>query len=112
MEVKEISIKANLSSEERGLLVQAFKEVMVPYLEALQPFLQLNSSQNQNNSILIESEIPISKKEICRFLSCSEPTMTKWMAQGIIPYHRKGRRVYFFKSKVLKSLENPLKRRA
>lgn len=57
-----------------------------------------------------EEEAPISKKEVCRLLRCSEPTMTKWMATGKIPFRRKGRRVYFFKSEVLKSLEQPLKR--
>lgn len=52
-------------------------------------------------------ESPISKKEVCLLLGCSEPTMTKWMAAGKIPFGRKGRRVYFFRSEVLKSLEQP-----
>ncbi|WP_162056154.1 helix-turn-helix domain-containing protein [Pontibacter pamirensis] len=54
-----------------------------------------------------EAEEPISIQEVCSLLKVSRPTLHNWMAQGTIPFHRKGRRVYLFKSQVLKSLEEP-----
>ncbi|MHA6248185.1 helix-turn-helix domain-containing protein [Pontibacter sp. CAU 1760] len=54
-----------------------------------------------------EAEEPISIQEVCSLLRVSRPTLHSWMAQGKIPFHRKGRRVYLFKTEVLQSLEAP-----
>ncbi|PRY14366.1 excisionase family DNA binding protein [Pontibacter ummariensis] len=98
MNVKEFSVIATLSPEERQLLVNEVVEALRPLLAAAP------SSATQ------DQEKPISKKEACQLLRCSEPTITKFMAEGKIPFYRKGRRVYFFKSEVLQSLEQPLRR--
>jgi excisionase family DNA binding protein len=97
MQVKELSIIATLSQEERKLLVNEIIEALTLYLgPAAGPSI-------------IELEQPISKVEACRLLRCSQPTMTKWMSEGKIPFYRKGRRVYFFRSEILTSLDRPLK---
>jgi excisionase family DNA binding protein len=102
MNVKELFITATLAPEERQLLVQ---EVVL----ALMPLI---TGKNPSADPTTDVELPISKKDVCRLLRCSEPTMTKWMAVGKIPFYRKGRRVYFFRSEILQSLEQPLTRRA
>ncbi|QCR23786.1 helix-turn-helix domain-containing protein [Pontibacter sp. SGAir0037] len=98
MNVKEFSFIATLSPDERQLLVQEVVEALTPLLLA------------KADATILETEQPISKVEACRLLRCSQPTMTKWMAEGKVPFYRKGRRVYFFKSEVLSSLEQPFKR--
>jgi excisionase family DNA binding protein len=102
MNVKELFITATLAPEERQLLVQEVVLALMPLIIGKNPSVELATDVEQ----------PVSKKDVCRLLRCSEPTMTKWMTAGKIPFYRKGRRVYFFRSEVLKSLEQPLKRRA
>lgn len=53
------------------------------------------------------AEEPVSIREVCALLRVSRPTLHSWMAKGTIPFHRKGRRVFLFKSEVLASLEVP-----
>lgn len=55
-------------------------------------------------------ETPINITETCKLLGISKPTLHAWMAKGIIPFYRKGRRVYLFKSEVLESLETSKRR--
>jgi len=85
------------------------QQIIDGVITGIAALLNLSTSINLSNQ-QPEIEEPISKKEICRFLNCSEPTMTKWMAEGKIPFGRKGRRVYFFKSQVVKSMEQPFKK--
>ena len=54
-----------------------------------------------------EAEEPVSIREVCALLRVSRPTLHSWMAKGTIPFHRKGRRVFLFRSEVLASLEQP-----
>jgi excisionase family DNA binding protein len=54
---------------------------------------------------------PIKMEDVCRLLQVSDTTVRDWIRKGTLPCHRKGRRVYFFKSEVLKSLEQPLNNR-
>lgn len=58
----------------------------------------------------LKGEEPIKMRDVCRLLQVSDTTIRAWMAKGAIPFHRKGNRVFFFKSEVIKSLEQPLKR--
>ncbi|AKD04315.1 helix-turn-helix domain-containing protein [Pontibacter korlensis] len=67
----------------------------------------LRDDKLKNSQPTPEAEEPISIKEVCSLLKVSRPTLHSWMAQGTIPFHRKGRRVYLFKSEVLASLEEP-----
>ncbi|WP_146897466.1 helix-turn-helix domain-containing protein [Adhaeribacter aerolatus] len=98
MEQKELIIKFCIP--EGGELLQAFVKALLPHLNPpSSETLQLPP---------VNEEKPISKNEACRFLGCSAPTLTKWMANGTIPFSRKGRRVYFLKSLILKSLEQPI----
>ncbi|MFB9863426.1 helix-turn-helix domain-containing protein [Rufibacter immobilis] len=98
MDAKEFSFKAVLAEEERQQLVD---EIVAAIM------LQLKTPA-QPAAIQVDQEAPICKNDVCRLLRCSVPTINKWMASGKIPFKRKGRRVYFFKSEVLKSLEQPL----
>jgi excisionase family DNA binding protein len=58
-----------------------------------------------------KGEEPIRMEDVSRLLQVSDTTVRDWIRKGALPCHRKGRRVYFFKSEVLKSLEQPLDNR-
>lgn len=61
-----------------------------------------------SNNQSLKGEEPIKMEAVCRLLQVSDTTVRDWVRKGTLPCHRKGRRVYFFKSEVLKSLEQPL----
>lgn len=67
----------------------------------------LKEDKPEQRPVTSEAEEPVSIQEVCSLLKVSRPTLHSWMAKGTIPFHRKGRRVYLFKSKVLASLEEP-----
>lgn len=56
-----------------------------------------------------EAESPISIDEACTLLRISRPTLNTWRARGLIRAHQIGRRVYLFKSELLKALEQSRK---
>jgi excisionase family DNA binding protein len=60
------------------------------------------------SSLNKEEETPIKMRDVCRLLQISDTTARSWMTKGILPFHRKGSRVFFYKSEVLSSLEQPL----
>jgi excisionase family DNA binding protein len=103
MDVKQLSFTATLSEEDRIQIAQKVADFLTPILFRLQP---------STAEPCPDQEEPISKKEACKYYGCSEPTMTKYMARGEVKFHRKGRRVYFFKSELREALDAPLKRRA
>lgn len=43
----------------------------------------------------------LSKAEVCQELGISLNTLTEWMKDGIVPYLRYGRRVYFERHRLL-----------
>ncbi|KAA3437140.1 helix-turn-helix domain-containing protein [Rufibacter hautae] len=45
-------------------------------------------------------------KEAATLLYVTETTIHAWKKNGIIPFHRKGRRVYFKRSELLASLKS------
>jgi excisionase family DNA binding protein len=55
----------------------------------------------------LEAEEPISIDEACRLLRISRVTLTNWRHQGLIKGHTIGRRVYLFKSEILRVIEQP-----
>ena len=104
MDVNELSIKASLTDDDR-ILLEKVKEA----ISALLPHIQ--SAGNLKATGTTEEEDPMSKEETARFLRCSLPSLTKRVAEGKIPVHRMGRRVWFFKSEILKSMASPLNQR-
>ena len=44
-------------------------------------------------------------EEVCAFLHCSKPTLHKHKKDGLIKARRIGRRIYFIKDEILKSME-------
>src|SRR5688572_27565438 len=53
-----------------------------------------------------KEEPPISVSDVCELLHISRPTCGAWMKSGKIPYRRMGRRIFFFRQEVIKSLES------
>ena len=45
-------------------------------------------------------------KETCEFLGCSASGLNKWKAQNLIPYKKLGKRIYFQREELLKSLKD------
>lgn len=60
----------------------------------------------------LETEAPVKIDRVCQLLQISLSTARMWVRQGKIPCKRKGTRVFFFESEVLKSLEQPLRKGA
>jgi excisionase family DNA binding protein len=51
-------------------------------------------TQPQNNN-------PLTIKEVAELLSLSVPTLYAYVQRNEIPYHKKGNRLYFFKSEII-----------
>lgn len=54
-------------------------------------------------------EKPVSTKEICEFLSITEPTLIRWRNRGKIPFLKIGTNIRYDKAAVLKAIEAPKK---
>lgn len=50
-------------------------------------------------------EKPVSTKEICDFLSITEPTLIRWRNKGKIPFIKIGSNIRYNKAEVIKALE-------
>lgn len=98
MNAKQFSFKAELLSEQE---IDQIADCIVRKLMHYVPALANGNDQKQ-------VDLPIKMRDVCRLLQVSDTTIRAWMAKGIIPFHRKGNRVFFFKAEVLKSLETPL----
>lgn len=48
----------------------------------------------------------LNTKEVCKFLDCHISTLNKWKAEGIIPFKRLGKRVYFDKEEIIKAMKD------
>ncbi|WP_242929030.1 helix-turn-helix domain-containing protein [Pontibacter vulgaris] len=94
MEQNQISIQ--LLSE------QAIKQIV----QGVTEHLKFVTTQVQP-STAPEAEAPISIDEACKLLRISRVTLTNWRHQGLIKGHSIGRRVYLFKSEILRVIEQP-----
>lgn len=99
MSAKEFSFKAELLTDQE---IDQIADCVVRKLLQHVPTLATGPDK--------PAEIPIKMHEVCRMLQVSDTTAREWMKKGTLPFHRKGNRVYFFKSEVLQSLEQPLRR--
>lgn len=90
------------------------------------PFAVLERRLNRLESLLEEikeanvkaatptpaQEVPVKIDRVCQLLNISVSTARIWMREGKLPFKRKGKRVFFYESEVLNSLEQPMGRRA
>jgi excisionase family DNA binding protein len=60
--------------------------------------LILNKAESQN-----EKNNPLSIKEVAELTSLSVPTLYGYVQRHEIPYHKKGNRLYFFKSEIIEN---------
>ncbi|MDO5981565.1 helix-turn-helix domain-containing protein [Flavivirga spongiicola] len=58
--------------------------------------LILNKAESQT-----EKNNPLSIKEVAKLTSLSVPTLYGYVQRHEIPYHKKGNRLYFFKSEII-----------
>ncbi|MFD2514222.1 helix-turn-helix domain-containing protein [Pontibacter locisalis] len=65
------------------------------------------SRQEQKPTLENGKEDPINTDEACALLRITSVTLLNWRKRGMIPYHRKGGRIYFYRSEILESLEKP-----
>lgn len=100
MNAKQFSFKAELLSDQE---IDQIADCVVRKLMQHVPVLANGHEHKQVDT-------PIKMRDVCRLLQVSDTTVRAWMANGSVPFHRKGNRVYFFTSEVLKSLEQPLKK--
>lgn len=49
---------------------------------------------------------PICTKELCKFLGVTQPTISRYMKKGVIPYFTIGSAIRFDLDKVIAALEN------
>lgn len=48
-----------------------------------------------------QNDNPLTIKEVAELLSLSVPTLYAYVQRNEIPYHKKGNRLYFFKSEII-----------
>lgn len=87
----------NISIPEKNDLKIWIKEAINEAIKSLQ--------QNVNNDHHHQDEPFFTRKEIATYLKISLVTLHSWMNDGL-PHHRKGRRVLFLKSEVLKYVKS------
>lgn len=80
-------------------LVQRFREVVKEEIAA-------NGSLASNND-----EPPITTKELCKFLSITEPTAIRWRKKGKIPFFEIGSAIRYNKNEVMDALRKNKKTR-
>jgi excisionase family DNA binding protein len=62
--------------------------------------------KNSNETPINTSDDLIKIDEVSKLLQVSEVTIHKWKKDGLIPFHKLNRRLYFKKSEVMDSLRN------
>lgn len=93
------------------LLIITNKEELVSVLnDVLKDKLNL---QKENSKDLSKDEKEISKQikllsidDVCKLFSVSRVTLNKWKKQGLIPYKKMSRRVFFVEDDIYKSITN------
>ena len=53
-----------------------------------------------------ESDRPLNMDEVCKLTGKSRPTIYRYVADGNIPYHKQGGRLYFFESEIVDWIKN------
>ena len=89
----------NLSAEE---LVRAIKDGIKEVLHEAP-----TNSQNQENE-----EQLLSIEDVQEIFNVSKVTIHKWKKQGLIPYYKLNRKVYFKRSEVINSLQDKKRKMA
>ena len=56
-----------------------------------------------------EEEILLRRKDVAKFFSVSLVTVSQWMKNGKLPYHRINTRIFFKRSELLESLQSTKK---
>lgn len=74
-------------------------------MKAQEPIGNLFQPFHQLPAVYKTFEEKITSKEACGVFRISKTTLQNWKAKGYIPYHRQGRRIYFFRSDLIASLE-------
>jgi excisionase family DNA binding protein len=87
----------NISVPEKKDLKIWIKEAITEAFKSLPQHLK-DDNQHQDEPFF-------TRKEIATYLKISMVTLHTWMNDGL-PYHRKGRRVLFLKSEVLKYVKS------
>lgn len=82
-------------------LVQRLREVVKEEIAA-------NGSLTSNNG---NSEPPITTKQLCEFLSITEPTCIRWRQKGKIPFFEIGAAIRYNKNEVMDALRKNKKTR-
>ncbi len=49
-----------------------------------------------------EVELPIGTEECCELIGCSKPTLYKNTSLNLIPHHKRGQKLIFFRSEIIK----------
>ena len=78
---------------------QLFRQVLETYFE----------NKNQNNTEASKNEQPITTKQLCEFLSITEPTVIRWRKKGKIPYMQIGSALRYDKEAVIKAISEKRK---
>jgi excisionase family DNA binding protein len=76
-------------------------------IELFRPMIQ--QEVNRSGTVAGINEKPVSTKEICDFLSITEPTLIRWRNKGKIPFLKIGTNIRYDKAAVLKAIEAPKK---
>lgn len=53
-----------------------------------------------------ESGYPLSVDEVCELTGKSRPTIYRYVSKGIIPSHKQGGKLYFFKPEIIDWIKN------
>ena len=77
-------------------------EVRQLFREELETYF---GNSNQNTQIPLRDEQPVTTKQLCDFLSVTEPTIIRWRKKGKIPFMQIGSAVRFNLPAVISALE-------
>lgn len=65
----------------------------------------------QNLKSISETEEILRRKDVAKELKVSLVTVSQWMKDGKLPYHRIASRIFFKRSEILEAMQLPLKYR-
>ncbi len=74
-------------------------------VEQLKKIVKESIKEELSNSDSFQKEEKIlNAKQAASFLNVSAPTIHKWKKENVIPFHRKGGRIYFIESELVESI--------
>ncbi len=87
---------------------QIFTSMSADELKSLikESLIEVDNLKNPASEPMPSDELLLNPTETVALLRISKVTLNKWMTSEKIPYLRMGRKVYFKKSEVMKSLTN------